>query len=245
MILPARGRPRVLGRPPRRPVLHPHQQGRPTNFKVVTCPVDKTDPAGLEGPRRRTTRRCCVEGVDAVQGLRRRLRAARRAAAPARRSTSRPASRTASSSRSRSTPLALGGNPEFDTDGVRLTLHVAGHARRRCTSTTWRPRSRKLLKRTEVPGGYDPDEYADRADLRHRRGRDEGADLARLQEGAEARRHGRRACCTATAPTGRPMPVGFDPTRLQPAGPRRGLRPGPHPRRQRPGPRRGTTTARC
>ena len=127
--------------------------------------------------------------------------------------------------------LSLAANPEFDTTTVRFNYQsmVTPSSVYDYDMTT---RQRTLLKRTEVLGGYDAGELRVAAHLGRGARRHEGADLARLSQGHEARRLGADAAvCLRLVRHLAVADVLLEPP--EPARSRRGLRAGLHPRRRR------------
>ncbi len=218
-------------RPPRRHVLHPHQQ-EGDELQGGDVPSREDRPGELDRPRALRP-----EGVRrrrlAVQGPRGTFRARRRAAA-----THRPQSDDGQVARGRVRRQGVR-RGAVAQPGVRhrvrpLHLHVAGRTGRRVLLRPGHARPQA----TEGEGGagrVQAGRLRHRARDRDRAGRHRGADLARLQERAEARRH-------------RPVPPvrlrfvraehadGVRPGAGEPARPRRGVRDRAHPRRLGPGP---------
>ena len=230
MLLPRPAEARVRGRPSRRPLLHPHEQGREElprrhrpGRRPVALGVEGPDPPPARGLRRRDRR---------LPRLPRRLRAR---GGPAARRRARPGL------------------------GIVAAGHVpgAGLQRRPRPQPRFRPRpasasaiSLSLLLRSvydfdpedpvagssQADGGprrLRPVEVHERVDPRDGLRRDEDSDQPRLPEGRRHRRPG------AAAPV-RLRVVRVAPGRRvqrqprEPARPGRDLRPGPHPRRRRP-----------
>ena len=127
-----------------------------TNFKVVTCPVGKTDPANWtelvpHDPK--------VFIEDVAVFMKHVVVSEREAANPHVRVID-PATGT-SYRVGFDEPVydaGLGANPEFDTASVRLRYSspLTPDSVYDFDLTT---QARKLLKRTEVPGGFDPEKY--------------------------------------------------------------------------------------
>ena len=153
----ARGRARVHRRPPRRPILHPHQQ-RGDELPHRHLSGGQHRPRRLDRLRRRTTRpftsrgcrcsatsRCSASGKTPIStcgviDLRSGLGAPDRVRRAGLRR--RPSARTRSSTRRRCGSVT---RPRS--------------RRRRSTITTWRAAPASCSSGTEVPGGYDPSAY--------------------------------------------------------------------------------------
>jgi oligopeptidase B len=129
-----------------------------TNFKVVTCPVEKTDPANWTDLDPYDPK-VYVEGVSVFKnhavlsvrtgGLTQLIV----------RDLKTGAAHTVEF-KEKVFDVSLSHNPEFDTDSVRFTHSslATADAEYRYDMTT---KARTLLKRKEVPGGYKPDDYVE------------------------------------------------------------------------------------
>ncbi len=178
---------RVLRRPPGRSLLHPDEQWLPQLPR-------------RHGPRR-LLESVVLEGVSPLpagrhglrpRGLfrqRRRPRARGRPAAHPRHRSRHGGAAPGRISRKPSTPSAR----RPTRSSIRSSSASATSPSRRPPSVydyDMATKDRKLLKRTEVLGGYDPEQIPVGAPLRDGLGRHEDPDLAGLQEGLRRRRQG-------------------------------------------------------
>ena len=198
----ARARPRVLRRPPRRALDHPHQ------LAGAELPPDGSD--RRRGGRPREVARA---GAAPRRRLRRRLRRVQRTSSPSRSAPARCA-RSASgrwgggkdfyiASDEPAYTTSLGMNAELDTQIVRyeytsLTTPMTVYDYDIQTG------ERQLHEAHAGARRLRPRELPHRAPVGAGARRREGAGVARLPQRVHARTAPRRCCSTATAPTARP-----------------------------------------
>ena len=241
----ARERPRVRRRPPRRSLLHPHQQERPQLPRRHGA-GRRPAPANWKEivPHRADV---MLEGIDCLRGLTRARRARGRPAAAARH---RPAPSGDVAPRRRSprpsTPSSPSDNPEFDTRRFRFgyqsfvtppSVYDYDMATRQRDAAEAAPRCSAATTRTQLHApsacyATAPDGAKVPISLVYRKGAGADGKAPLLPDGLRLLRH-RRATST------------FSSNRLQPARPRRRLRARPHPRRRRARQDAGTTRAGC
>lgn len=127
-----------------------------TNFKVATCPVEKTDPANWKDLMPYDAR-VFIEGLALFRNNL--VLSAREGG------QTRIVIRDLASGKSHAVPfdepvhdVELSNNPEFDPPVIRLTYTslITPDSEYEYDLST---RARRLLKRKEVPGGYDPAKY--------------------------------------------------------------------------------------
>lgn len=185
-------------------------KGGATNFKLVTCPVGDHDPNGWKEflPYNAAVH---VQDVELFKNY----------AVVSEREAGLPQLRVVDLRDGKQHRIefpeavyqaGLGGNPEFDTDAVRMS-YTSMVTPQSVYEYDLGTKGRKLLKQIEVPGGYKPDEYAtERIFATAPDGTKVPISLV-YKKGVK--RDGTAPCfLTGYGSYGASIPVGFNPTRL-------------------------------
>jgi oligopeptidase B len=187
-----------------------HTNKGATNFKVVTCPVEQTDPSGWKDLMPHDPQ-VFVQGVAVfkthlvvsarIGGLSQIIvrNLATGATAPI-------------EFKEAVYDVSLSDNPEFDTPTIRFsyTSLVTPDSEYEFNLKTG---ARKLLKRTEVPGGYDPDNYV--SERVHATAQDGTSVPISIVYRKGVKRDGSAPCLLyAYGSYGITMPMTFDPVRV-------------------------------
>ena len=196
IVAPREDRPRVRRRPPRRHVLHPHQQGRP-QLPLVTAPVERPVAGELEGPRPAPRRRDAATRLSLFEDHCVVVERERRAAAAARRRLRDAAQRA---DRMRVPGAGVRGVPGAATRSSTRRRSASRYqslvdARSRCSTTTWQPRHATLLKRDRGARRLRPAELHVGARLTATAADGTKVPISLVyQKDAVTRRHGTRCC---------------------------------------------------